>query len=81
MIAEPLPRAEHAESGLITYTVVGHWLGVEPVAAGVIVGAHEAVDIQPLVGPQRWATVVAATDPFDAERLAREEMMAGEPVE
>lgn len=61
-----------------TYTVIGVWIGDEPVTAGVIEGQHyvsEGNDVDRIDnsnGP--WGTVVEAPDSQSAETYAEQEM-------
>jgi hypothetical protein len=64
-----------ATSELYGYTVIGLWIGDEPIVAGVIEGDHPMVDAAGIGDEyQRWATHVYAEDAESAEAYAVEEM-------
>ena len=58
------------------YTVIGVWLADKPVVVGVVAGGHEVYggDEQTFTEGV-WATVVAARDIAEAERLATTDMI------
>lgn len=76
-VNEPIDGLTH-----VSYIVIGFWYEDEPLVAGVILDAEEAImqsfysselDSSPFQGP--WATTVSATDGDHAGRLAIDEMM------
>jgi len=59
-----------------TYTVIGVWLGDQPVPIGVIEGQHEVHGGDDSEFPEGlWATSVTAADPGQAEQAAITELL------
>ena len=61
------------------YTVIGLWVGTDPVVAGVVEGIHDAVDTDDSDSRfnGRWAHSVEADGPDEAEALAADVMSEG----
>lgn len=59
------------------YSVIGVWVGIQPVVAGVVEGAHPCVDRQVDDEYKRWAALVDAADPDTAEALGVKKIEEG----